>query len=757
MIDFEYTMNTYEQVVYELGQAGMTDKDPMLMGDILTALQPYFKSKIKGKNSFNNTFKRTDYFLKQDVGVYIFSQEGYIAFQKLDKIIRDEVNHSEKLSEFFRVFLKDEILQYTNGESPAVEIKYSKIEIWDLDFAEQLITDPATSIEHLENTLYDNEFILNDIDLKRELGIIEKPKIEIINLPNTQEVEQVRKVQNLGKFVQVHGRTSLQNLSKAQATITAFQCMRCDHITYVVQSFDSKLVQPQECENEMCGRNGPFRLMAQPETIFVNTQIITIESPKGQVDIKVALQGHQCEPPWVRDGKVVKITGQLLHTSIYLRSGKRSDFEYLLLANSIRLVDESQTLPPSEEEIEMFEEWAKDPEDLRYRLVESIAPYIHGYHTEKTAISLSYFSDWSWYDDPTDVVVRSSIHVLLLGDPGVAKSQLVKDALRLAPKGKFAQIVSSTPGGLANSAIQKDGEWYLKGGIFSHADQGVMGLDEIDKFKNKDDVNCLINVLEDQYQVVSKAGITEVHFNGRTAVLATANPSLGNFNRFDPIMDQTNLPLYIMQRFDLVFIITDIPNKEHDTAVARAIYEQHKNTHLTGRDIERVIDVGLFKKYIIYARSKPVPELPEKIEKYASEYYLAIRGRPNDSNDPLITARSLNNLYRVARALARQELASCITETHIKLAISLIQSSIQSLAFGMDDHSVLSYGSTKSQRERISEIRSAIKHICINKDSATIADIVFIKNLDETEVTHTIQMMKRQGELIRIGSGYRLV
>ena len=129
----------------------------------------------------------------------------------------------------------------------------------------------------------------------------------------------------------------------------------------------------------------------------------------------------------------------------------------------------------------------------------------------------------------------------------------------------------------------------------------------------------------------------------------------------------------------------------------------------------------------------------------------------NDSSDPLITARSLNNLYRVARALARQELAPSITETHIKLAISLIQSSIQSLAFGIDDHSVLNYGSTKSQRERITEIRSAVKQICINKDSATIADIVFIKNLDETEVTHTIQMMKRNGELIRIGGGYRLV
>jgi replicative DNA helicase Mcm len=661
------------------------------------------------------------------------------------------------LAEFFRVYTEDEILRYVNNESSAVEIEHSKLELWDLDFADQLITDPVTSIELLENTLHDNIFIADIIDIQRESGIIEKPKIEIINLPNTLEVEQVRKVQYLGKFVQVKGRTSLQNLSKAQATITAFQCMRCEHITYVTQSFDSKLVEPKECESEVCGRNGPFRLLAQPETVFVNTQIITLESPKGQVDIKVALQGHQCEPPWVRDGKIVTVTGVLLHTSIYQRSGKRSDFEYILLANSIRLADESTTLPPTEDEISMFEEWAKEPEDLRARIVESIAPHIYGYQVEKAAASLSLFSDWTWDYDPMDVVARSSIHVLFLGDPGVAKSQIMKDLLYLSPKSKYAQIVGSTPGGLANSAIQKDGEWFIKAGLFSHADQGVMGLDEIDKFRNKDDVNCLINVLEEQIQVVSKAGITEVHFNGRTAVIATANPSRGNLNKFDPILDQTDLPLYIMQRFDLIFVIFDIPDKVHDTEVAHAVYMQHKDTQNKRQDIERVIDPDLFRKYVLYARTKSAPEIPEPIETILSDYYLSIRGRHQETKDPLISARSLNNLFRVARAIARRELATCVTETHARLAISITRSSIQSLSLGVEDHSVTNFGSTKSQRERISDIRSAIMQICKNKESATVADIVFVKGLDETEVEYTIQTMKRKGELLRIGGGYRLV
>ncbi len=758
MIDYEYTMSTYERVVYELGLSGMTDDNPMNLSDIYSTLKTHFKTISKGKDSFNNSLKRTDYFQKHGVAEYIFSHEGFHSFKKLAKIIQGENTRSDKLAEFISVFLEDEILKYTDGDSPAVEINYLKIQQWDIDFAEQLISDPGATIELLENTLHDNKFILSIIDTQRDFGHhFDKPRIEIQNLPNTLEVEQVRKVQNLGRFVQVQGRTSLQNLSKAQATISAFQCLRCEHITYVSQSFDSKLVQPEECENEMCGRNGPFRLLSQPETVFVNTQIITLESPKGQVPIKVALQGHQCEPPWVRDGKIVKVTGQLLHTSIYQRNGKRSDFEYILLANSIRFADESISQPPNEEEIKMFEEWAKDPEDLRHRIIESIAPHIHGYQTEKNATSLCLFSDWTWDYDPRDVVARSSIHVLLLGDPGVAKSQIMKDLLYLAPKSKYAQIVGSTPGGLANSAIQKDGEWFIKAGLFSHADQGVMGVDEIDKFRNKEDINCMINILEEQLQVVSKAGITEVQFNGRTAIIATANPSRGNLNRFDPILDQTDLPLYIMQRFDLIFVIFDTPDKAHDKAVAHAIYTQHKHSHNKRQDIVREIEPDLFRKYVLHARTKPTPEIPESIEAVLSEYYLSIRGRHQEKKDPLISARSLNNLFRVARAIARRELAPCVTEIHARLAISITQSSIQSLSLGVEDYSVANYGSTKSQRERISDIRSAIKHICQNKESATIADIVFIKGLDETEVEHTIQTMKRKGELLRVGGGYRLI
>ena len=757
MYDFEYQMNTYERVLYEVGQAGMTEYSAISLFDIHAALKNHFGSISISKQNFKNTVHRKEYFSKTDIVEYVFTPEGYAAYDKLYQIMNSETNRSDKMNEFFKLYLDDEIHAYINETNPAVVIDYDKLCRWDVEFADELLDDSENTINYMENSLLDNNFIEIDLDFKQGTENFKKPTIEIINLPTTVDLNEARKSKNVTKFIQVLGRVSLQNESRDQTTTGAFQCLRCDHITYVDQPFDTKQVEPPECGSDSCRRNGPYKLLPQPESVFIDTQIISLESPKGQVSLKVALQGYQCQPPWVRDGKMVKITGILKHSTLYTRGGPRSDFEYVLLANSIRFADESKTLPPNEEEIKMFQEWVKDPADLRYRIIESIAPHIHGFTKEKDALSLTAFSDWTWDLDPEEVVVRSSIHVLLLGDPGVAKSQMMKDMLHIAPKSKYGQIVGSTPGGLANSAIQKDGDWFIKAGLFSHADQGVMGLDEIDKFRNKEDINCMINVLEEQSQVVSKAGITEVQFNGRTAVIATANPNRGKFNRFDPILDQTDLPIYIMQRFDLIFVILDTPNSSHDAKVAHAVYEQHKHTVQTRDEMVREIDSNLLRKYILYARTLPVPELPESIEKLYTDYYVKLRGRHKSDDDPLISARSLNNLFRVARSIARRELSTVVTEAHAKHALDLINTSIQSLSFGVEDHSVMEYGSSKSQRDRIKDIRDAIEHICKTKDSATIADIVFVKNLDQSEVEHSIQTLKRKGELIKIGAGYRLV
>ena len=750
MIDIEF--NTSENIIFKLGRAGMTTSYPVKLSTILDVLEDSFGSKTRAKDNFNNTFKRTEYFIKTEgLGEYLFSSEGFNEYKQLDRNVSEVERADEATTDFFNNFLVDHIDKMVSSFSPVLEIPFDLIaKGMGPDFVELLESNPEETISELNKALKEQDTV-------QAIEYETSPVIEITGLSTVHQIEDVRKSSNLGKLVEIEGRVSLQTQTKPRAITAAFECLRCQEIQYIKQVPGGALIDPRECENEVCGRKGPFKLLGQPETVFVDSQIITMDSPKGQLQITVALMENQCEPPWVRDGKIVRVVGVLTHTALYTRNGRRSDFEYILLANSIRFADSSLVAPPTDEEIELFEKWVMDPIDLRQRIIGSVAPHIHGYEIEKNALSLSLFSDWAWTKDPEDVVVRSSIHTLLLGDPGIAKSQLMKDVLFLAPKSKYAQIVGSTPGGLANSAIQLNGEWFIKAGLFSHADQGIMGLDEIDKFRNKEDINCMINILEEQLQVVSKAGLTEVRFNGRTAVTATANPKRGNLNRFDPIMEQTDLPLYIMQRFDLVFIMFDIPEKGHDAKVAKAIYEQHRDPTKSRSEIKREIDTDLLRKYILYARTKPAPEIPESIEKVLSEYYLKIRSKKKDSDDPLISARSLNNLYRIARATARRELSPVVTDEHAQYAISLIRSSIQSLALGVEDHSVLKYGSSKSQRDKIQAVRDAIQTLCLKNDSATIDGIVFLKDLEIVEVEHIIQNLKRNGSIMRVGAGYRLI
>lgn len=748
----DYYLNIYEEIVFLLGRAGMTTEISKLFSDIQDILARKYGSKALAKGNFNNAVNRSEFISKVDRGVYCFTQDGWDLYCKLDRHISSIENSGLQLQEFLDVFMGPAIDHMTDGHLPYLEVPLNAISKGlGPDYVEQLYDFPEKTISNLNKALSNHDQVLtHEYD--------PPPVIEIIDCNTVLNIEEARQAVNLGKFIEVTGRVSLQTQTKPTAKIAAFECLLCNHVQYIPQPFGGRMVEPLYCENSTCDRKGPFKMLDKPETTFVDSQLITLESPVGQVQLQVALQGHQCQPPWVRDGKIMRITGVLKHLAQYQKNGKRSDFEYLLLANSVRFADDSIATPPTEEDIQVFREWANDPVDLRNRILNSIAPHIHGHEVIKDAASLSIFSDWTWDQDPKEVVVRSSIHILLIGDPGVAKTQVMRDVLHMAPKSKFAQIVGSTKGGLANSALQLNGEWVIKAGIFSHADQGLLGLDEIDKFPNKEDLNCLIGVLEDQIQIVSKVGMSEIPFNGRTAVLSTANPRLGNLNRYDPIIDQLDLPLYIMQRYDLIFVIFDTPDKETDTSIANSIANQHHNPSDGRKTIERDIDVDLFRKYVLYARSLPIPTISAQADAQLSQFYLMIRGKYSVENkDPLISARSLNNLYRVARAIARREMSPEVTEDHAKYAIYLVRQSMRSMSLGEEDSSVFEFGSTKSQRSRIQNIRDAIQHLCRDRESALIADIAMIKGLDPVEVEHTLQMLKRRGEVMRLGAGYRLV
>ncbi len=738
-------MSTSDAIISLLGERG---KKEWTRSEILDILSEKLHIDKKDANTrFTNVFSRGDFFEKiGDSPIkYQFSRTGELRYATLTKQVAAETNFRTDINEFLKIYYWEKLLDCALDHIELLEVDYNDL-VKGLHYVAEGIRDG----DPLEQLLKLNK-ALKGIDLPVDSDF--RPGISIHNFTNVLNVEDVKTI-HISKFIEVEGRVVFQSMPKSELKVGAFKCLRCGNINFMYQNMRGKLYEPFECENDVCRRKGPFKL-DQQESEYIDAQDIKIESLRGQVTIKVHLTGCLCRPPWDRDAKVVRVCGIVDTEETISRSGTKSNsFNWVIEANSIRFADDTNTEPPTEKEIELFENWAKNPLELRKNFLESIAPNIYGMLELKDICSLALFSDWNWALDPRDVLERSSIHVLIFGDPGVAKSQIVKDIIYLSPKGKFGQVTNMTKGGLSTVAVQEGGEWCVRSGFFSLADQGVAGLDEIDKVDDPKDLKCLVTVLEDQIQRVSKIGKNDIPFNTRTAVLGTANPKGGHLNK-DGIMDQiaATIPSYIFQRFDVIYVVRDIPDKEKDRIVIRNINQMHSDHKINRKNIERCIQPELFRKYVLYSRNKPVPAFAPNAQKLIEDYYLKIREVSHDY--PVIGARQGNNLNRISRAIARREMAPIITEDHVNYAISLLRGSLQTLSAG-DDYSIYNFGRTKTQAERIKTIKETIKEICRKEKMAKIKDIAFISGLDPVQVEHDLILMEKSKEVYNLKEGYRV-
>ena len=739
-------MHSADVIITLLGGSG---KKQWTRSDILEIISEGLKiEKREAASKFDTLNSRNDFFEKinENPAKYIFSKSGLLKYNTINRLKKEEVHFRTDIEEFLRVYCWDQVTTCIMDHKEFLDINFNDLER-GLPYIAEMIQDgnPREAIAKINTALQDTILPIED-DFR--------PKASIYNFGQTLQVEDLKQ-EYIGKFVEIEGRVVFQSMPKSELIVGAYECQRCNHVTFVDQKIHGMCVEPFICESDVCERKGPFMLLDPPDSKYVDAQEITIESLKGQVPLKVYLKGELCRPPWDRDAKVVKICGVVETRGTISRSGNKSNyFDLLVDASSIRFSDDSNTEPPTEEETQKFEDWAKNPQELRKNILESIAPNIYGMLDLKDIASLALFSDWNWNLDPRDVLERSSIHVLFFGDPGVAKSQIVKDVVYLSPKGKFAQVTNMTKGGLSTVAVQENGEWCVKSGFFSQADQGIAGLDEIDKVDDPKDLKCLVSVLDDQVQRVSKIGKNDIPFNTRAAVLATANPKTGHLTKSE-IIEQIagTIPSYIFQRFDVIFAIRDVPDKEKDRIIIKNINAIHSDHKTNRKTIKRQIPPELFRKYVLYARSKPVPEFAPDAQKLIEEYYMKLRQVSRDY--PVIGARQGNNLNRISRAVARREMASIINEDHVNYAIGILKASLSTFSEG-DDYTMYNFGRTKSQAERVNLIRNAVIEICRKEPNADIKEIAFVSGLDVLDVEHTLILMLNNKEIYKIKDGYRI-
>jgi len=659
-------------------------------------------------------------------------------------------------------------------DSRSVVVSFKDIVDFDTEFAEHVLNEPQTSLYNANEAL--KELAKPFSELLLDL------KVRLIELPQSSRVP-IRELRSdhVGKYISIHGLMRKVTEVRPKLRIGAFRCV-CGHVQRLRQ-YGESLNEPFECpENEGgCGRKGSstkFTLLFD-QSFFVDSQKIEIqESPDN-------LRGG-AQPQRITGYILDDITGLVAPGDNVILNGvlearerrygmiKSTVFDIVLDVNSVEM-EETKTEDIEISELDMIEIKTLAKNKSIYKMMmKSIAPTIYGMDSIKEALVLQLFGGVK--KKVAGTMIRGDIHVLLVGDPGTAKSQLLRYISDLSPRGIYSSGQASTKAGLTATAVKDDfgeGRWTLEAGALVLADKGIACIDELDKM-NKEDRSAMHEALEQQRISIAKAGITAT-LQCRCSLLAAANPKAGRFDLYRNIYEEINLPPPLLTRFDVIFPIQDKPERQRDSYLAKHLTSVHAQGEIKefdahqefmeteqtveGLGLKRIlpeeeigpeIDPELLKKYVAYAKKTVFPILTEGSRDYLNNYYVRIRnerGAEEDGKVP-ITARQLEAFIRLAEASAKVRLSPKVERQDVMRAIHIVKSYIEGLTLEKGyDVDAIEVGATRSQRDKIRFILEVIQTICQERGSmrAPLKDIIDTcekEHMAAVEVKRLLEIMK---------------
>ncbi|MEM0351142.1 MAG: minichromosome maintenance protein MCM, partial [Archaeoglobaceae archaeon] len=480
----------------------------------------------------------------------------------------------ELWTEFFEKYYAEELNKLAfrikeGGDKRSIYVNFTRdlLVFQEGRLGEELIENPDIVLAHAEQ------------GLARATNIYGVPlegcKTRIFSLPATRKmlIRNLRSV-HISKLVAIEGIVRKVTEVRPRVVSAAFKCLDCGSISYVPQD-ESLLRYPYQCT---CG--GKKFVFLPENSVSVDSQRVRIQEYPENLrggeqpqSIDVILEGDISGT--VNPGDRVIINGIVRAKPRGVHQRKLTHLDLFIEGNSVEIVQqEYEEFEITEKDKEKIIALAKS-EDIYERIVKTIAPSIYGYEDVKLAIALQLFGGVP-KKLPDGTEIRGDIHILLVGDPGVAKSQLLRYVHRIAPRSIYTTGKGTTTAGLTAAAVRDevDGRWTLEAGALVLADKGIALVDEIDKMR-KEDRSALHEALEQQTISVAKAGINAI-LKARCALLAAANPKYGRFDRYSSIAEQIELSPTLLSRFDLIFVLTDEPNIERDKKLAEHIRNIHQ-------------------------------------------------------------------------------------------------------------------------------------------------------------------------------------
>lgn len=573
------------------------------------------------------------------------------------------------------------------------------------------------------------------------------------------------RAEHVGKLIMLEGIITRATVVKPLLKEGAFLCQHCNEIIIKDQE-EGRYSPPHQCPNPGCGRAGPFRLLHE-ESVFVDWQKITIQEkpedlPPGQMPRSVSVLLKNDLVDTVRPGDRVSVVGVLQSIPDFSQRsrGKLATFHVDMNANNITPEEkEYESLEITEEEERQIREMANDPW-IHDKIIKSIAPSIYGYEHIKESIALLLFGGVPKVL-PDGLKIRGESNVLMIGDPGTAKSQMLRYVAELAPRALYTSGKGTSAAGLTVAVLRDadTGEFTLEAGALVLADRGVCCIDELDKMR-KEDRSSIHEALEQRSVSVAKAGIVAT-LNARCSIIAAANPKLGRYIPSRSASENINLPVTILSRFDLIWIVRDEPNESDDQVKAQHILRLH-TVGVSGT--EPPIKMDLLKKYISYAKQNSRPRLSEEAAERLEEFYLQMRTAGETSDSPIaITARQLESLIRLTEAHARMALRQEASIDDADAAIKLLTKSLQQVGIdpetGAMDIDTIMVGTSSSTRSKIETLMDLITRIEEDREGRAVALDEIIEKAEEYGMTRdfverNIERMRQDGLLFQPKAGF---
>ncbi|MAG10802.1 AAA family ATPase, partial [Candidatus Pacearchaeota archaeon] len=309
---------------------------------------------------------------------------------------------------------------------------------------------------------------------------------------------------------------------------------------------------------------------------------------------------------------------------------------------------------------------------------------------------------------------RGDIHILLIGDPGVAKSVTLNFMANISPKGRYVVGKSASGAGLTATVVRDEylRGWSLEAGAMVLSNKGLVCIDELEKM-DPSDRSAMHEAMEQQTVTISKANV-QATLRAETSVLAAANPKFGRFDPYQSIAQQIDIPPTLINRFDVIFTLRDIPDRENDQKIATHVLTEHQK-----EGEAMLIPRELFRKYVAYSKQRIKPKLSDEAVEEIKKFYVDLRNRPIASESALrpipISARQLQALIRMAEASAKLKLKKQVTVNDSRIAIELMKYYLMQVGYDYEsktfDIDKITLGRTASQRNKVFTVRETINEL----------------------------------------------